>query len=430
MLTLRRFRLPLLLPALLVASLLVAALAAASRADSLSPPQVTGLSPNDGPPAGGTSVAISGTNFTAATAVKFVSEFGAERDAISITVNSDTSITAVSPSNQGIADVRVLTPEGTSAKNPQDRFGYGPIVAEMTPWQGPAVGGTSVTLSGFGLEGATAVHFGANLAASFAEDPDGSITAVSPPVTAGSTVVAVTVTAPEGPSTTYSNPDAEPANFFAYGPTVTSVEPDEGSAAGGTAVTIHGSGFKSPVFRGLIGPFAEAVYFGSTKLGCGSPYPNWLVPCAPVNFEVESDTEITALSPPGVGTVDVQVETEGGPSPAGSVDRFSYFPPEPNSEPAAPEGNDYDTCVARARAVFRSARRVAKSKHGRAHAMALKLAYRRKHKAISACRGRPDKRHSKVGHKGKHKLRASAPAPLRNARGGGGIVSAARGFNH
>jgi hypothetical protein len=181
-----------------------------------------------------------------------------------------------------------------------------------------------VTLDGIGLEEATEVNFGSSPTASFAVNPDGSITAVSPPVTAGSTVVSVTVTTPEGVSITNYIPDTEPANFFTYGPTVTSVEPDEGPAAGGTSVTIHGTGFTSPVFRGLGGPFVHAIHFGSTELSCGSPRPNWLIPCTPVNFTVNSDTEITAIASPGAGTVDVTVETDGGTSPISPVDLFGY----------------------------------------------------------------------------------------------------------
>lgn len=269
---------------------------------------------------------ITGTNFTEASGVTFGS-----RSAESFTVNSDTSITAVSPPKSeywGVVDVAVTGPGGTSAINPQDRFGYGPIVDEMTPRHGPAVGGTSVELGGFGLQGATAVAFGQSPAVGFSENPDGSITAVSPPVTAGSAVVSVTVTTAEGISNTYYAPDTEPANLFSYGPVVTSISPGEGPESGGTSVKIHGAGFTSPIFRGLGGSFVSAVDFGSTELNCGSPWPPWLGPCAPSSFEVNSDTEITATSPPGSGTVSVKVVTAGGPSPPDSSDLFTYSPPQ------------------------------------------------------------------------------------------------------
>jgi len=55
-------------------------------------PVITGLSPENGPAAGGTSVAISGRNFTGATSLIF----GAN-PATPFTVDSDSQITAVSP---------------------------------------------------------------------------------------------------------------------------------------------------------------------------------------------------------------------------------------------------------------------------------------------------------------------------------------------
>ena len=86
-----------------------------------SPPVVTGLSPASGPIAGGTSVAITGTGFTGATAVAFGSI-----EATSFTVNSPTSITAASPTTttSGPVDVEVTTPSGISATSTLDKFTY------------------------------------------------------------------------------------------------------------------------------------------------------------------------------------------------------------------------------------------------------------------------------------------------------------------
>jgi plastocyanin len=82
------------------------------------PPTITKVSPKKGPAAGGTSVTITGTNFTGATAVKF----GASKVA-SFTVNSAMSITAVSPmAPPGRVDATVTTPNGVSATSAKDRF--------------------------------------------------------------------------------------------------------------------------------------------------------------------------------------------------------------------------------------------------------------------------------------------------------------------
>ncbi|MEA2634842.1 MAG: hypothetical protein QOH92_1609, partial [Chloroflexota bacterium] len=81
-------------------------------------PAVSSVAPSGGPAAGGTSVAISGTNFTGATAVSFGSA------AASFTVTNDTQISATSPAGTGLADVTVTTVGGTSATSAADHFTY------------------------------------------------------------------------------------------------------------------------------------------------------------------------------------------------------------------------------------------------------------------------------------------------------------------
>src|SRR5437763_1459043 len=221
-------------------------------------PTVTSVEPKAGPAAGGTSVSITGTEFTGATAVKFGSTA-----ATSFTVTSGSSITATSPAGTGTVDVTVTTPAGTSAISEADRFTYGPTVTKVEPNVGPAAGGTSVTITGTKFTGATAVKFGSTAATSFTVTSESSITATSP---AGTGTVDVTVTAPSGTSATSE------ADRFTYGPTVTKVEPNVGPAAGGTSVTITGTGFAG----------ATAVKFGST---------------AATSFTVTSGSSITATSP-------------------------------------------------------------------------------------------------------------------------------------
>lgn len=84
-------------------------------------PAVTGLSPGSGPLAGGTTVTITGTGLTGATAVSF-----GTAAATSFTVNSATSITATSPAatTAGPAGVTVTTPAGTSTTSTAGQFSY------------------------------------------------------------------------------------------------------------------------------------------------------------------------------------------------------------------------------------------------------------------------------------------------------------------
>ncbi len=74
----------------------------------------------------------------------------------------------------------------------------GPQVTTLAPSNGPAVGGTTVTITGVNFAGATAVNFGAIPAASFSIDSNTQITATAPAGSLG--IVDVTVTAPDGTS--------------------------------------------------------------------------------------------------------------------------------------------------------------------------------------------------------------------------------------
>jgi cysteine-rich repeat protein len=91
------------------------------------------------------------------------------------------------------------------------------------------------------------------------------------------------------------------ASGFVPTPRVTGVSPTFGPAAGGTTLTITGTGFTG----------ATGVSFGAT--GAAS-------------FTVNGDTSITAVSPAASGgTVDVTVTTAGGPSSASSSDQFMFI---------------------------------------------------------------------------------------------------------
>ena len=149
-------------------------------------PAITSLSPTLGSLTGGTSVNITGTGFTGATSVFF-----GGTPATTFTINSDTSITAESPAGTGSVNVTVVGPGGVS--NPST-FTYMavPVISAISPTNGPAAGGTSVTITGSGLTGTTAVSFGGTPAASFIVNSDTSITAVSPAHAAGSVFVNVT----------------------------------------------------------------------------------------------------------------------------------------------------------------------------------------------------------------------------------------------
>jgi alpha-tubulin suppressor-like RCC1 family protein len=83
------------------------------------PARVSNVQPNAGPEAGGSTVAITGSNFRLAREVKFGQTLATE-----FKVNSETSITAVSPPGTGAVDVTVANANGSSVTGAQDKFTY------------------------------------------------------------------------------------------------------------------------------------------------------------------------------------------------------------------------------------------------------------------------------------------------------------------
>jgi alpha-tubulin suppressor-like RCC1 family protein len=84
-------------------------------------------------------------------------------------------------------------------------------------------------------------------------------------------------------------------------PTVSNVQPDTGPAVGGTPVVITGTHFSG----------ATAVKFGGVAVAAG-------------NLTVDSENEISVISPKGTGAADVIVTTPGGNSARSSADEFNY----------------------------------------------------------------------------------------------------------
>ena len=107
-------------PDLLATYQAVPALAGVTFAYDLGTPVVTHVAPAKGVPAGGTTVKITGSGFTEASAVHF-----GPNAATSVTVTSSRSVTAVSPAGSlGTVDITVTSPSGTSPVPPADHFTY------------------------------------------------------------------------------------------------------------------------------------------------------------------------------------------------------------------------------------------------------------------------------------------------------------------
>jgi len=232
-------------------------------------PTISGVNPTSGSPAGGTSVVLTGSNFTGTTAVTLG---GAA--ATSFTVDSATQITAVTPAHAaGAVDVVVTTPGGSATASNGFTYIAAPAISSINPTSGPAAGGTSVVLTGSNFTGATAVTLGGTAATSFTVVSATQITAVTPAHAAGAVDVVVTT----------SNGSATAVGGFTYAYAVGQ------SLQGGVIATLSGSG-------------QPELIAATTNLASEA----WGDPSTPTGTQSDTDgatnTAVIVLSQPGPGT--------------------------------------------------------------------------------------------------------------------------------
>lgn len=224
-------------------------------------PTVTSLSPAFGSAAGGTEVTINGAGFQPGLIVRFGS--------IAATVISSTAtrIVARTPAQAvGLVPLTVVNTSGVGVQVP-NAFTYRfapPAVSGLSPARGPAGGGTEVTIDGSGYQAGVSVSVGSQQA-----------TVLS--VTPTRLLVRMPAQAPGVASLLVTNPDSQSAsapNAFTYeagGPAITSVLPDGGPAAGGTTVSIIGSGFSAGATVAFDGMEATVLSRTSEVLTVSAP---------------------------------------------------------------------------------------------------------------------------------------------------------------
>jgi hypothetical protein len=233
-------------------------------------PAITTMTPANGP--AGTSVTITGANFTYASAVSFNGSA-----ATPFVVVSPTTITVAVPAGATNGAISVTTPGGTATS----ATGFvvtsataAPTIGALTPDNGPV--GTSVTITGSNFTGATAVGFAGTPATFTVVSP----TSIATAVPAGAPSGAVTVTTSGGTATS----TASFTVTVAGAPAITGFSPGQGAA--GTSVTISGSHFTG----------ATAVTFGGVA----------------ATYNVQSANSITATVPAGAATGTIAVTAPGG----------------------------------------------------------------------------------------------------------------------
>jgi IPT/TIG domain-containing protein len=249
-------------------------------------PTVTSVAPTSGPTAGRTRVTITGTGFVAGATVTIGSKAAAVR------VVSETEIKARTTAHAaGAAEVVVTDTNGTSTGGPTYTYIAPPTVTSIAPTFGPTAGSTAVTITGTGFVVGATVTIGSE-AAAVEVVSETEIKAKTTAHAAGAAAVVVTDTngtSTGGPTYTYIPP-----------PTVTSIAPTSGPTAGGSAVTITGTGFVAGATV-TIGSEAAAV-------------------------EVVSETEIKAKTTAhAAGAAEVVVTDANGTSSGGPV--YTYIAP-------------------------------------------------------------------------------------------------------
>ena len=311
-------------------------------------PEVTSVSPSSGTACGGTTVVITGSGFTGVTDVLFATTtwgptgtpVGSGKSATSFTFNSDTQVTAVTPSNpKGTAThVQVKVGSSYSIATPatgNDSYNYiqgKPVVTNIDPYAGAAAGGTSVNINGScfddgGTGTVKSVTFGGTPATSFSYSSPTLITAVTPSHTGGNVPVVVTIQegTGAGETDTFNDqvttgcPTSSPCTQFTYvsqPPVVNSLSPSNGPQVGGGTVTINGVGLSS----------VTSVAFGSATTS---------------TITHISDTQISVTLPakstsdPTTNPVHVTVTNPGGTSSPTTGDLFTYTATVSSNTPAS-----------------------------------------------------------------------------------------------
>ena len=234
----------------------------------LGPPNISSLSPTNGPV--GTVVTISGSNFlgTGATRVAFNGSGDAAISSI-----TDTRIVTAVPPDASTGPVTVITSEGSASSPVAFTVIKPPFIGSFTPAFG--LPGSKVTITGRNFSSVTAVKFnGGNdgVNASFVIKSGNVIEATVP---TSATTGPITVKNPAGKTRT--NVDF----VVARPPVISFFSPATGPV--GTAVTITGSGFASGT--------PTSVTFNAIE----------------ASFVVNSSTSITATVPKGATTGRIKV---------------------------------------------------------------------------------------------------------------------------
>ncbi len=155
-------------------------------------PTLTSVAPATGTIAGGTTVTVTGGNFTPGTSVTIGGVA-----ATSVVIVSTTTLTAVTPAYvSGALAKNVVVSNGISNSTLVGGFTYQastPSVTSVTPNSGPGAGGTTITLTGSNFIPGTTVTVGGISASGVTVTTVTTLTAVTPAYTSGALAKDITI---------------------------------------------------------------------------------------------------------------------------------------------------------------------------------------------------------------------------------------------
>ena len=260
----------------------------AAQGTSNPAPTVASIAPNTGTAAGGTAVTITGTGFLAGATIML-----GGTAATNVNVVNGTSITATTPAHASGAVSVVVTNTDTQSGTLNNGYTYtasnpAPTVSSITPNTGTAAGATPVTITGTGFLAGAIVSLGGTAAANVNVVGSTSITATTPAHASGA--VSVVVTNTDTQSGTLNNGYTYTASNPA--PTITSIAPNTGTANGGTAVTISGTGFLAGAIVRIGGTAATGVnVMNGTSITATTPaHASGVVSVVVTNTDTQSGT--------------------------------------------------------------------------------------------------------------------------------------------
>ncbi|REK67823.1 MAG: VWA domain-containing protein [Brevibacillus sp.] len=262
-------------------------------------PEITNITPNSGLITGGDTVNIDGNNFSNGAKVYF------GNTEAQVTFYSGVRLKVKSPaaSQPGPVDVKVVNTDGQEVTL-SNGFTYNDLppkpplqITAVTPNSGLVDGGEVIVIDGVNLVQGIKVFFGS------IETPvqyffSDSRIRVKAPKAAAPGVVDVTITSPDGQTSTlpgaytYVAPAPKPA------PVVTTISPNKGATLGGTIVIIEGDHIQSGA-KVTFGTKQVPLdyYFGENKIRVKTPA--WDGPAGPVDVTVTNPDGQSVTVPQG-----------------------------------------------------------------------------------------------------------------------------------